>query len=890
MMRPLRGLGLAAMLVFGLVACSGDDGSPGAIGPTGPTGPAGPPGQDATRTTDVSTLTAEQWASLKITAQVTKVTIAGGPPVVEFKLSDANGFPITGLEKSTSKSSTATVASYPNLSFALSKLVPGKSGSPGEWVSYLVTTVPTTTAAAAPTRPSTDNTGKLEAVSAGSYKYTFYRDVTKIKDQVAAMTVTPPADKADLGDLTYDATLQHRLVMQVSGAARGTGSNTADGVTVAPTVNLENAVNAIFNFVPSTGAVIAKADLQKDVVNIASCNACHDRLAFHGGSGRVDTDYCTVCHTSQRAYGQTKVTSTNGAFPALTETKTVNAVTGITSYSYSPNVYVGDGEVMGHFAIMIHKIHQGGSLAKQNYNYANVAFNLKNFSMLDNGQRMCTVCHDTKLASDAGLAYSQPSRESCGACHDSINWKTGQNHVGGIQTDDSTCALCHKADTNKIYHQTTNLTTHNPTIQDGLVSFTYDIKEVKVNSTTNDVTIEFRILQQTAPSTTQTPVTFVPPAASVSNPLAGFTGGPSFLIAYALPQDGITTPAEYNNLVDNKGAARKQGQPVSISIAALLSTSNAANGSLAASTTAGYYIATLKGTGSWAFPVGAKMRAVALQGYFTQISPAEARHAISVVKPVTGDAVRRTIVDKTKCANCHEWFEGHGGNRVYETQVCVTCHIPALATSGRGVSDATMKSYAWTDADKKILTEWGVDINATNAALKFPVTSNNMKDMIHGIHAGRDRVVPFQDARDRTTVIVLLDFRRMDFPGTLSNCNMCHITAANSLTQNYNTIPAGSLVSVHESIDAAYASAIAAGTATPALAKTALNTANNDDSVVSPFTAACMSCHDNGAAKSHMRLNGGFTGASRSIAKGAAESCAVCHGPGTDFDAAAVHK
>jgi hypothetical protein len=39
-----------------------------------------------------------------------------------------------------------------------------------------------------------------------------------------------------------------------------------------------------------------------------------------------------------------------------------------------------------------------------------------------------------------------------------------------------------------------------------------------------------------------------------------------------------------------------------------------------------------------------------------------------------------------------------------------------------------------------------------------------------------------------------------------------------------------------------------------------------------------------------MRLNGGFTGASRLIAMGAAESCSVCHGPGTDFDAAAVHK
>ena len=35
-------------------------------------------------------------------------------------------------------------------------------------------------------------------------------------------------------------------------------------------------------------------------------------------------------------------------FPVLTETKTVNAATGITSYSYTPDTYVADGEVAGH--------------------------------------------------------------------------------------------------------------------------------------------------------------------------------------------------------------------------------------------------------------------------------------------------------------------------------------------------------------------------------------------------------------------------------------------------------------------------------------------------------------------------------------------------------------
>ena len=124
---------------------------------------------------------------------------------------------------------------------------------------------------------------------------------------------------------------------------------------------------------------------------------------------------------------------------------------------------------------------------------------------------------------------------------------------------------------------------------------------------------------------------------------------------------------------------------------------------------------------------------------------------ISVVKAVTGDTVRRTVVDKAKCANCHEWFEGHGGNRVYQTQVCVMCHVPGLATSGRGISDAALAAYdVHGRATTRSSTDWKLRQDRANAALKFPVTTNNFKDMIHGIHSGRERVTPFLDARDRT--------------------------------------------------------------------------------------------------------------------------------------------
>ena len=102
---------------------------------------------------------AAAWESLEPTVAVTGVTIAS-PPVVSFTVTDAFGKAVVGLGNTT-KANGAKFASYPNLSFSLAKLVPGASGSPSKWVSYIVTTVETTTAASAPTRPSTDNTGTL---------------------------------------------------------------------------------------------------------------------------------------------------------------------------------------------------------------------------------------------------------------------------------------------------------------------------------------------------------------------------------------------------------------------------------------------------------------------------------------------------------------------------------------------------------------------------------------------------------------------------------------------------------------------------------------------------------------------------------------------------------
>ncbi len=376
------------------------------------------------------------------------ITVGGAAvnsaPVIAFSLGDGNGNPYAGFDKITTKSATATAASYPNFAFSIAKLVPGTNGSPSRWVSYIVTTVPSTTTAAAPKRPSTDNTGKLEYLGQGIYQYTFYRDIRNIKAQVnticnptcpvipANTTSGTPAFtplKGDLGDLTFDPNALHRVTIQFSGNAPGTGTNTPTGANSGVTaVPLRNPLNVVYDFIPATGKAVAPTDAvaQRLIVDRLSCNECHGKLggipgtesaSFHGGS-RYDPKYCVVCHTDQRKYGRNNTTdsqvSTNYAFPTLNPA------------GKTASTYIADGVTVGDFPVLIHRVHKGEELIKQNYNFGGVLLNETKFPQ---DLRNCTKCHDNtapKVAPQATNFQTVPSRLACGACHDGINFATGQ--------------------------------------------------------------------------------------------------------------------------------------------------------------------------------------------------------------------------------------------------------------------------------------------------------------------------------------------------------------------------------------------------------------------------------------------------------------------------------
>jgi OmcA/MtrC family decaheme c-type cytochrome len=338
------------------------------------------------------------------------------------------------------------------------------------------------------------------------------------------------------------------------------------------------------------------------------------------------------------------------------------------------------------------------------------------------------------------------------------------------------------------------------------------------------------------------------------------TSRPGFILAYAQAQDGITSPAEYNNF------ARSAAQPISVTLNdAFTSSSNLVdNGD-------GTFTATM--TLANAFPAGAIMRAVALQGYY-QVNVngvVYSLHTPSAVMAVSGDAARREVVDSNNCAKCHEWFEGHGGSRVFNMNICVFCHNPNLSSSGRAVPAAT--------ASPEVVAAYGTD------PLKYPEATNNFKDMVHGIHGVETRTTDYEFVRNRNAGTgdgIPYNFSEVRFPGRAGDCLTCHKSGTFAVPLNSNTLlTTNRTTGVPDGNDATTAAVTAARTSVP----------NATDFVITPTAAACFGCHDSELAQTHMKQNGAAIKANRSnvVAASSLETCSFCHGPGRSEDLAVVH-
>ncbi|MCM2332414.1 MAG: OmcA/MtrC family decaheme c-type cytochrome [Anaeromyxobacteraceae bacterium] len=641
-----------------------------------------------------------------------------------------------------------------------------------------------------------------------------------------------------------------------------------------------SAANASHLWVPSG----AGAPVRREVASNDGCRSCHagfkpettTTAEFHGG-GRVDVGMCNVCHNPARVS---------------------NPLADSSSF--------------------VHRIHAGEAVAAANLFHGISA-------TYPQDVRRCDACHGGAL--QGAQAFTNPSTKACQGCHDYVAFDgsaaatcgTGGslargtdgkplpcNHLAGPAADGA-CAACHgpgaPAATARFHAPvvppdptnawlpggTNNLTNASYVAAAGYVPpgarvVTYDLKSVDAvldTSVTPNVRrpqLTFKLKVDGVDAVFQT---YQPGV--VTELLPGFVGSPSVYFAFAMPQDGINGPADFN--ASASGYLRRIWDGTAVGTGA---------GTLLGPDVSGYYTVRLTGV---QIPAAATMLTGGL-GYTYSLASApplvqtdlaaypwspnvpadgKAQGGLSVPAPnvwkvATGFTGRRSIVDNARCRACHATLgvapNFHAGQR-NDGPSCAFCHNPNRTSSG-----------------------W----------------SAGSKYFIHAIHAGRKRVVPFTWHALQAGP----GYGEIGFPGTLNGCTTCHLpgtydfTNATSLaavggqplttvaTGTYNGDPAVNstyyTLSPYVVADGvtSYGSGFSFNAGTAVVTQAAATTL-----VISPITSACVSCHDSAVALDHMRGAGGHFYEPRSavLAPGAPqEQCLLCHGPGRTAAIGEVHQ
>ncbi len=601
----------------GATGASGATGPSGASGATGATGPTGTGAvglqsaescvlchANAKIADDVAAHAALAGNALaRNTATITSVTIpngatTGGSPTVTFTVKDAAGNGVTGIK---------------SVQLNLARLVNAASGGVKNWVPYFNRKATSAdggnvTYGGNETSALTSYTGAplgtLTDLGGGDYSYTFASDLS-----------APQAVSSSYAQITvpYDNAAVTRVGLQGGHPLPGAfNSSLADGGVLTPVAPF----NATFDLDPATGSPVAP-DPRENVLT-ANCNACHQKLAIHGGR-RLDVNYCVTCHNPSSTDPSGNTVDAKVFFHKVHMSK------------HLPSVVAGGKYALG---------------VSFQTDFSDVGF--------PRSPADCGACH-------AGAALTnwmnKPTQAACGSCHDRTNFAPGAapagftNHPGGPQATDALCALCHAAGT-----------VLGPDVVHAVVT------TFGANSLAPPAPYVFSIasVTQTAPGQSPT-VTF-----QVGNPDGGAPW--DVLNTPELSADagarltvllGWST-ADYSN--PNGVANTRPAQPVSL---------NALTGSVPA-LDGGFFQVTWDGGTLPSNATGSGVailygRAIDLAATPTERVPIQDGFRYFAITDAAAKA-RRTVVDVAKCDACHLNLSVHGQSRTNRIESCVVCH------------------------------------------------------------------------------------------------------------------------------------------------------------------------------------------------------------------------
>ena len=622
------------------------------------------------------------------------------------------------------------------------------------------------------------------------------RDDGGVANAQATAEVATAGSYVDNGDGTYEYTFASALTGYPAGPDFDATRTHRLGVEIRTSSNNFWPINIPANNAPFDFVPAGGAPLfTRLIVDNDTCNACHDNLEAHG-EARFDVEYCVQCHN-----------------PSSIDGNTGNSVD---------------------MKILIHNIHA----ARPDYSIVGFSGNPEDWADLVWTQdiRNCQTCHDendtnTPQASNWRLV---PSRAACGTCHfDDGIAANGRNDYAieeGLHplqlefSDDAQCVGCHGASsavTNTAGRSVRVDQAHRIPALEASDDFIFNVVAARnVVAGGAPVEVDYSVTDADGvPYDLDNDPEFTTCGDGTSRlaVLIGWTTDD-----YTNADAGTTNAAPIS--INALGAGCGTGTDVDgdgvFTVIAPQGLPAGLTGSIAVALE-GHPGADLDDSGT----IGGRGDRVAVTNTI-------AYYAVGGGDPVP----RRNAVLIEKCADCHLQLAMHGNNRTDEPEVCVMCHNPNATDINRRVADSDCVNDLGSD-DQSI----------------------DMKNMIHGIHAGNIGVCGFGNSSHPYFGVV--------YPGRLNNCEGCHAPGG------YYPVDPGVLLGT--TIDAN-------DPATP-----------TDDVVISPNTSVCSSCHTSVAAADHMRANGGDFAAGKaadsSLISSGVESCVICHGAGRAYDVQDVH-
>lgn len=734
-----------------------------------------------------------------------------------------------------------------NVSVAIAKLVPGTNGDPDQWVNYIYrketaaagvgpggATVPPATAMQATTDGKQTDAALLAAQlvynADGYYTYTFKTDIK---------------DLSQTNGVVFEPSRTHRVAIQLSYL-------NAAGNTVL--------VNPYIDFtLDANGKSVLVTDPAKTrkMTDVSSCNSCHEKLGLHGG-GRVDTQFCVMCHN-----------------PGTTDANSGNVLT---------------------LATMVHKIHAGkllhSKLAAGGEDYTIWGYQNAKHSYAAVGfpqdLRNCTKCHSSANTStpQGDNWKSMPTKEACLTCHANnvgSAWDSSHKVIAGLfvgagapakALPNAQCARCHGAGSVVSAERV-----HWNQIAENAANYKMNIESASYDAAARKVTVKYFLSDPThgnaaynliTPDCTYTGTAgvCVPPTTTPSTPNNTKFGNLRFYLAYQnmVGQSTVVTEfSAYNNGGSSANAYAHTGTndgsnhyTVQIPVPADGATA------LAFGTARVVSIGQIKEPKLQAkWPSDPRPEVVP-----TVLVNTGVQHTYLELALSGSLQARRSIVATEKCNVCHSTLGTASGSNTLAN---------AFHSGARNMVEACVVCHDANRVSTTVMTN-GLALNE----------SYQFKRMIHGIHGNSKRTYPFTNgntvvgafcnpantsdiakAACNGTLVFATGVENfaaeVAWPGVGINCNACHVN--NSYKTDMS--PLGAVVKKDT------------GVTDPNLWK-----------VISPKAASCTACHDSAKAVDHVSSFGGAYFGDKTQAQIAGlprETCDDCHASGGSKSVDIVH-